>query len=817
MSFNPDRPAALGLQWCPVHEIPQAMTSTLVPFAAKFTPSISATVNHVWLYSPTSIPGNPESYQLDIYLDGTLPGTTVTTITAYPAADAGATDAWWWNGSTAGTTNLYQKVNNPTQTPVAILNGVADDDFIYNPDGRQYVAQFFFDGLTAAAADQHIVKIRTEARVQPLSTFNDRQAMTVAPYLIFDGILYYGPEQTFVDRQPGGHLCSAEWPVHPALLRSWLPDDLVAFATGGTAAAGWVVRPTNATSIYAAIYSVNIQIDHVGSEVRKALAWITPANQVGLAGWFQLQLFRPGSGGSPWPTGWLVSSGSRYLLAFRRQTSAPGGLQLSVQALSGFDTQTPAPNGWSRTKVTMLSNPQVPVLVTDIDDGRSWAPTIAVMNVFGEIAIADSQPYAVLEHDSAVYASIDFRQYFTTPASLPDPDFGLLRVTLGRTDPSITASISFKVRRASDDVQFGSTVTITAAEFDTDPETPHQTGYALYRTLVRNLVTPATLATSTTYYLQATSSADPLAPWRIESARTVLPGDTPPAGINDITAGGTNGLIINGVSHPESDSCLILMTVPVAPANLEAISQTPGAAPCVWYQHITWDATSLGAGFDYYELQRMDRPLDLWQTIAHVTVESVTAFHDYEALYNYPVNWRIRVVRRDGAVSDWTTVTTATTASTCCGYVLTSNEYGGLTVWYDDVSDGDRETDLPQNATTRQFYDRDYQVTFYELENRGAVFKRTLLVAAERALNGTEETLYPGLGTFEQLLSICRPSRVFNPPYVCVHELDTGDRWFASIQTPTVAHREPAGQYTATIEVTETTSTPHVATVTVGP
>jgi hypothetical protein len=809
MTYNPNSPAALGLEWCPVHEVAQAMTSAVTPYAARFTSTSNNTINQAWMYAPGStIQGTPETYQLDIYRSGVFPSPTVTTLKFVPTGDGGNLGSWWWNGSTIGNTNLYTHLNNPVQTPVAILNGTADDDFIYNPGGQAYAAQFWFNGINAACFGKHIVKIRTEARVQPLSAFNDRQAMTVVPYLIFSGICYYGTEQTFVDRQPGGHVCSQEWAVNPSQQRGWIPNDMAAFENSGLNAAGWLVRPSNATTIYAAIYSVNMQVDHLGNDVRDAIAWITPATQTaGIAGWFPMPLWQ--LSGNTWvQTGWQKQLGVDYLLMFRRHTANPGGLQLAVQALSGFDNNR-TPNGWARANVTLLPDPIVPAASSIVDDGRSWAPVIGFVDAGTGNTTADSQPYAVLEQDSAISTGVDFRQYFTTPASLPVTAFGLLRVTLGQT--STGASITFRVRRSSDNVQLGSTVTITPQDFLDDDATPHQTAFALYKTLTARLATPATLATSTTYYLQVQSSASVVAPWRVESARTVQPGGATPNNANLVTYSGTNGLVISGVSHPEADASLVLLTVPAAPATMTAASRTPGSVPCARYQKLNWSATSLGGTFAYYELQRNDRPVGVWQTISRVVVESLTEFHDWEASYGYSVSWRVRVARTDGAISDWTSVTLTTETSPCCGYVFTSNEVPEYTLWADDVSDGKRTVELPQTVTTRQFYNRDFQVGFFELENRGATFKRTVLIAGSGAVDGTAAPVTVGLDNFAALLGICRPNPAYGAnSYVCVHETDSGNRWFATVLTPSVSREEPAGRYLADVEIIESTSVPAV-------
>lgn len=808
MSWNPYSPGALGLQWRPLHEVGPVLSSILSPLGAKLESSATETVDAAWFYAPTTTGDRAEAYQVDIYEDGVFPANTEETVIAYPSSCPGQIGAETWAGSVIGVTNQEAYVDSVTQTPVTMYGGgTADDDFLFNHTGHEWFAGFTYDGLAATLAGKRIISVRQTARVQPVSAFGEAQSMTIQPYMIFSGISYFGEIQTVSGTTPGGHLVTHDWWTHPKLLRGWMPEDLDEFDVGiNTAAIGWYVRPTGSEQVYALLFQTDLRVRHAGTDERKAYGWVTREQQLaaeleGTAGWFKVDLLQPDE-----TPGWAKAASTDYRLSLSRLTSQSGGKQIYAQALSGPDGPLGAVNGWSRLDIKNRSTTRLPYSAIAPDDGKSWAPTVALE--VGSTVSVDSQPYASLDVDSPVYTGVELRQYFTAPGALPVADFPLVRMLLGRVGPSATGDLTVRIRRASDDVQMGSTITVTPEDFEADPDPGDQTFYALYKTIIRQMTTAATLAVSVQYYFQVESDATEIETgWRIETARAD-PGlwpDTPPAGIEDATFGGaTDYLDVDGSAHTDSDAFLTLMTLPDTPTGLEAQEAGTG---CVRYVQLAWDATALGADFSSYQLQRRDEDGD-WSDIAQVEDESVTEASDYESNRGREAEYRMRVVRLDTAPSEWTETVTATATAPCCGYIFTSNVAPEMTVWCDDVSDGERETELPQNVTIEQFYDRDYQVGFHELEERGATFRRTLLVATDRAKDGTAAATVPGLSTFADLLAICRPGRGGTLPYVCVHE-ETGDRWFATVRTISTKRRARGETHTIEVEIVEVTNRPY--------
>lgn len=810
MTFNPDSPDVLGLQWEPLHEDRTPMDSPLTPLCARLESSASETVDEVHLYSAASAGRTPESYQLDVYEDGDYPDGQLAVVTAYPAADAGVAGASTWDGSVVGTSSYYSFIANVSQTPVNLPDGqLADDDFIFATAGQAYAADFRFDGLAALLAGRHIARVRLRAVVQPYAGVGQRGSITVTPYLKIDGTPYPGSTVTLSGRVPGGQEVVQDWYVNPDLLRSWAPDDLDKFDSGtATAAAGWTVGGTGSGFILAAILQGQLEVHHAGNDLRVATGHVARADQLAGAasGWFGFDVSEPD--GTP---GWAKMSGTTYRLEWKRQTLAAGGLRLFMVALAGYDDRTV--NGWSRLQLRSDPDSRLPAAADPVTDGRSWAPGCAMV-VGGGVSV-DSQPYVELdEADTAVFAGHEVRQYLTTPGTLPVTTFSVIRAVVGKRGATASGPLTMSVHRASDDAQLGSSVTLTPDEFDALPG-ERLTGFATYRTVDLEMVAGATLATSTQYYVSATSTAaDEDTGWRIEVARADrFPsfGDVLPAGIEDATFGGTADTSWrDGIAYDQADAAVVLATPVVQVAGVVALAGTDG---CVGFVSVAWDATALGGTFLRYEVQRQDRAGGVWYLVATVIAESVDAWDDLEAAGEREAWYRVRVVRGDRTAGPWSAAASAVTPAPCCGYTFTSNVAPDLSIWADDrSSDGVRDTDTPQNVEVVQFDNRKFQVGFHELEDRGERFKRRLVVAVRGGADGTQPAAEPGREVFNPLRAITRPSQGAGLPYVCVRD-ESGNRWFATVLTPSTAVHTGHGTYQADAEVVEVTDVPFAPTV----
>lgn len=810
VGFNPNSPAVLGNEWLPIHEVTQILNSPTQALTARLASTITETVDQVWFFATATTGGAAESYAIDIYESGVFPG-PLEAITVNPSTTAGVIGtASTWDGSVVGAVD-YEDFVQPGSTPVAMpagFIGSADKEFVYTADGSAYLITFTYDGLATAAAGKHVVKVTTEAKVQAFSTIGDVQAFTARPYLIIDGNPYWGALQTFAGPALGGHSLQAEWFVNPAELRGWLPTDFGGFDSGtNTDACGWFVAATGSTSIINVIYETSMTVVHAGDDVREATGHVTTTQQragelAGVPGWFPLEVSQPD--GTP---GWAKVAGTDYRIALRRQSVEPDGKQLWVQALEGPAGSLDTVNGWQRLDVRYDAGSRLPYREAIVDDGRAWAPVCALE--VGSATSLDSQPYTALDLDSAIYAGIDFRQYFTTPGALPVVTFQLLRVLLGRMVPSTltTGSITLRVRRASDDVQMGSAVTVTADDFDDYTDDPgQQTAYAKYKTVVARMDTAATLAVATRYYFQVESDAtEPETGWRVQSFRAIrgLNPDTPPPDVADATFGGSTDSVVVGVTtHDETDASLVVLTRPVEPTDLVA-EEAIHADSCIRYVSLSWSATALGGTFDRYEIDRRDSEAGPWVRVATVSSEDAETWDDYESYRGRTAYYRIRAVRADTAVSDWSPAASAVAYSPCCGYVLVSNQLAPDTyVQLPDRGTGTRDIEQLHNVESVQFYQRDYQVVFSELEDRGSKFKRTLVFL---------DSDTPGMRTFERLQALCNNTDI---PYVCVHE-ESGDRWFASVTLLSTSRTNAGdpGVHRAEIEITEVTNVPTAVVV----
>lgn len=227
----------------------------------------------------------------------------------------------------------------------------------------------------------------------------------------------------------------------------------------------------------------------------------------------------------------------------------------------------------------------------------------------------------------------------------------------------------------------------------------------------------------------------------------------------------------------------------------------------------SWTPTTVGADFGYYQLQRFDPATD-WADVARITDETVSRFDDFEGRRGVVSSYRLRVVNRFGAASQWTDVDTAEPEPVDCSVVsFTTNEAPDLNVEYEDQAP--RSYQFHEHVEWSEMIGRDVAVAFREMEDRGDELAFTLLLATTTLPLTTEQ----GRAAFAPMLAIAR-ARL---SYVCVLDGD-GNRWFCSIRTPSGAWRAVAAaastarSYTMPVtarEVTRTPSTPDATMTTV--
>lgn len=802
MSFDPDAPCVLGLEWKPRHTGVILMDTALAPGALKLESSATETINAIWYYAAAAIGDVPETYQVEVYEDGVFPDSVLTTTTAYPTSDA-------FNYNTLGfgtfdlggtSTDVYRFVDNVTQSPVVGASRTYDDDFLWSQAGARYQVSFHYDGVGAFLSGKLITNVSVVARIQPYSPAGPT-SMTIIPFLMINGTSYYGPTITKAGENPGGHLIRGDFPVNPAAHAGWTPDDITDFEDGGNTSAGFLVYPTGSGSLFATILQCHLEVQDSGTDVRLAVGDISLPD----FGWFRVPIAQPD--GTP---GWSKVSGTDYRITLTRKTVTSGGRYIGLKYLWGDEDESV-----NRYSVLQMRNTSEGVPFAT-DPGAPLAVGIGILleKTAGTDLSKDSQPYITI--DEARYVSIDSAntlfQLFTTPASLPTPAFGLARILVQQEAATVDGSLILSVHRVSDDLQFGSSITITTAMLDEIAGGNPKARYSGWHDLQALFGTAPTLATSTQYYVKMQTSASAGTGWKVQVA-SVQDASTlgaPPLGAVQVGIGGLiDYAIFNTNGSHARDVVVSIATLPVPPANFAGV-ETSGDTDCISGVHLSWNTSGISdcGGLGYYEVQRSDDLGVTWKTIFHIEDVSTLSVDDWESQRNREAYYRMRLVRGDGAISAWSPTKIVTAHSVCCGYGLFSNEAPELNVWVDDISsDGSRSTNYPQNVEIKQFIGRNFNVGFHELEDRGARFKRTFLVAANSATDGTPVVTIGGEDEFNPIFAIARPSQGGALSYVCVHS-DAGDRWFATLLTPATKVQKLPGYYTAEVEIIEVTDTP---------
>lgn len=215
--------------------------------------------------------------------------------------------------------------------------------------------------------------------------------------------------------------------------------------------------------------------------------------------------------------------------------------------------------------------------------------------------------------------------------------------------------------------------------------------------------------------------------------------------------------------------------------------------------HLTWTATSLGASFAAYEIERNDSTAG-YQRIAEITAEATADFDDYEGRRGVLASYRMRVRRTDGAVSAWTSTATTTPAVQTSRLLLVSNEDPTLNVEL-YLAAVDRVYGFPERVEEWEMHGRDNVVIIRDLEDLGDDLLFEVL------LDPATASATPGRAAFQPVLDIARDPDL---SYVAVLDSD-GNRWLAAVLADAGRRRNPKGVHSMPLrarEITDTPSTP---------
>lgn len=323
----------------------------------------------------------------------------------------------------------------------------------------------------------------------------------------------------------------------------------------------------------------------------------------------------------------------------------------------------------------------------------------------------------------------------------------------------------------------------------------------------------ATLASATDYTIDAGAGVDYATGWFLlwvdSTSGHALTGNQTYGGSTDAAAVG------GGVTTAGADFQLTLGSVPTAPASITLAAVTValpdnGSPLCnpgtMTKARVTWAATALGASFSRYEVQRSADGGATWEDAAYVTAEATLTFDDRMVARGVAHTYRVRVLRTDGAFSDWRTAVGSVTCPATEGAVLfVSND--------DDVEQGyvllspEQTYDFlsADEVVFQRMYARDYQVAFHPTEDRGFRWQFPVLIYTGddgAPASGRGPAAFDGVRTVGENVAA----------YLCMLT-PSGGRYFGAVQVHTGTEVQPGQFYVAQLIFTQTQGSPTVVTI----
>lgn len=768
-SWNPNAPGALGLEWFPtVGDIQgtEHNLSTDGPLALRLRSKATETIDTVTLrQKPDSLATSGYLSLLEVYPSGSeVPGGAATS-TFQPDAD-GAAGAWV-NQAASGA-NLFQSIDD------LALNTI---DYIEQPSTSVSVYRFQINSAAFSLASRvERVTLRIWAACSQVG--NTRQ-LTVG--VRSGGVNYQALLGSLTLTSTIQEFDVSLGEIEPGGQFPWTPTDIRNF---DTATLEFFVSGAATSKNRPRIYMVSVDVATC-TETRTAVGISAATGSKPLDA---SHIMRTPAG----VDNWAKVNATDYTLVFRDPEATMTFLGSTIatwhaSVLGGIEQRPPIP-GLYGVRVKTSGGNRLTSIDTTVRNSR--IPSIILATTAPAVS-NDSQPYVYLNR--VTVGTGQTAEQEITPGATTNY---LVHRFLASPNDASAGPLVVKIKRRSDNVQFGATVTITAD----DALALADNGLGL-RLISLVMASAAALVNGTQYYIEFSMATVDTYGW------VVVELDAFGSGAGASFGGLTDVATYAASEDASTDLVAQLLSQPAAPSGVGGVvvrQSLPGnglfcTADDFDVVRISWTATALGASFSYYEIQRSDDGRVTWFTVAQPTPEATVSFDDLEAKRNVLSEYRIRVVRIDGAFSAWVETASFRPVSRGCEMLFVSNDAPTLAAAYDrDPSiaytflafDGDVIVPI---------YGADYQAVFSELEDRGVEFSARLV------LNFGQSPADGSLAMFDPLKDILRA----DIPYVCVLDW-LGNRWFAHVQITAATHDNPGWEYHATIHVIEVTGTPAI-------
>lgn len=788
MSYNPSASGTIGVELDASTEGVTPLDSPAKSAAFDIVSTVTETITTLYVAHDWDGPSSGSRFgklAVDIYDASTAaPGAAESETRYAPTGDAAANNMFGtpsgWTSISAG--SVYTKIDETTTD---------DTDYVHFTEtsySRHKFGTGAFGSTSLVSSVKFEVRIFGYAGTSPtckVQLYNNTTFVstlgTITPASdSADGV----SERHFTNKTIG------PFPTNPLTGAAWTAADIVSFSTG----TGLLVQLTTGTSGNFAVSTLTMIVTTAGTDTRVATG--TTATQTTLPSGVQTGL------ALTLAANWSKLSGHTYYAVLRRIDDPTGTATTLTPRPKWIQAATnPHSQGTERTIELSSTGLLSSVGAAGTKIYGFWLGT----NLGAQSA--DSQPYWDTAL-AAVHTSSTVNQGVNGATVQAYKGVTLL---VGYSASAVpTASLSVKLWNSGHTVQQGGTATVTTA--DVAAGTVVGTivdatwGTITIRKVQTNLASSATLAAATNYLLEATSTTASTAPFFVvkldATATHALTG-------NQTYGGSTLQASIAGSGVAAADIVARISSTITAPSSVTATtSSTTINGTTVSYAAVSWvSGGALGGSFSRWEVQRSEDAGTTWVAIATVALEATVSMSDYAGTKAVAATYRVRAVRTDGAVSDWTVSGGSATPALNTGVVLfTSNAAPTLTVGYpvlgDDLTYKFRDAD---NVEILELHNVDYAVSFRELEQRGIEWSFDVLVHPGR----TTPSGGDGIKVFDALRALARSSSV---PSVCMHTPD-GERKFGTLRVFEGRRVYSAKVYTATVTFTEGSATDAVASL----
>lgn len=792
--WNPSAPTLMGLEWFPTVYGARNLRDQ-GPWAQRVRSRAAETINQLKTICDFASDTRADVLLGEIFTAGTETSPTGSVSIAAYAPSADVTVGAGWAKESGVNTNLFQSIDEGSATP-------SDTDYIRisNVAAADYICRFGAAGFSATA---RVLGVKVLMRVMS-STSNGaianvyiRHTPSSTDYAVVPGVFFATTVATWYTLDLGE--------INPKTGLPWTPTDIQGFGAAGALWAFKINSAGNGTTEFR-VTCLEMQVTYRTVENRVAAAsFLKPLGSLTASGAVTLNNFvaLPAAG-----TTWAKPVSGDFTVLFRQPN-----------AILYYGKQQRSPISIRYHGQESLALPPVPGLVssslgatydsaTGIVTGSfsgtfsGWIVPLLLMTSAPAVS-ADSQPFHLVSdatREKFVTSGQTIIQQFTPSASASYAIIDILVSPLVAVLPLV-----IKIKRDSDNLQFGGTKTLTVAEAQATGTRQVAGSIPEFYRVTVVLPSSAALISGTKYYVEFTC-ADVSNGWGV-----LLLGDSTLAGDAASFDATTAVPKLAGVAQNSFDIPVTVAQLPAAPTNLAAAIQatTPANAsalacgiPSVRTPRVTWTKTSLAASFLRYEIQRTEDAGVTWTTVVYISsAETVQSWTDVETMRGKPVQYRIRVVRTDGVASDWTAASAGVTPPAVgCEMIFSTNEDPTLLVAYNREPLQKYSMLAASRDELIEIYGADYAVAFMEAEDPG------ITVGARLTVNFGDDPPVDDVAIFDPLRAITRAAT----SYVCVTDF-AGNRFYAHVQFTEGQWIEPGHEYHADSVITEIAGAPSIA------